>query len=1299
MSANNVTIEKLHGSANYHTWKFAMQNLLDFSDMNKCITDPVTETDESKLRKAKAKIVLSIDESLYSHIRSETTALAIWKKLQKMFGESNGLLRGIGVLRKLSNTKIEDCETVADYVGQITDALNKLCEAGFEVCDKLQGGFFLAGLSDRYEPFIMGIDGSGIALTADSVSTKLLDGDYGTSDNQSAFYGKKKNSKSEAKIKSNRNCYKCGKKGHYGSECSSKDKPKTKKSAPSDSKSVFSAVFLSRDSQSRSTDWYLDSGASCHMTPNKNWLLDLKKSPISEIVAANNDKMPVNGTGSVKLRLNENEIEVKEVLHVPNLTTNLLSVAKIVQNGNTVIFDKSGCKILNNRSELIAESKPSAGVYKFSSKIESCFLASAPSSKLVTWHRRLGHINYVDLCKMKNGAVDGISFSENPNILSKCEVCLKGKQTRKPFTHTGTRAKGLLELIHSDLCGPMEKSSLGGAKYFLTFIDDFSRKVFVYLLKSKADVLDMFKVFKQLVENQTGKKIKMIRTDNGTEYVGQNFDSFCKQWGIVHQTSNTYTPQQNGVAERMNRTICERAKCMLFDAELDKAYWGEAVNTAAYVINRSISSSLQGRTPEGIWTGSNVDLSALRIFGSPVMVHVPKQRRLKWDAKSRKLIFVGYSETTKGYRCVDPATKKIVISRDIVFMENEVNNVIAFDSDDIVSVGETQTNASASTSESGEAVTESIPATVPVRPTDDITVEPNDEEDVDFDDALNATMIDPLDATFVPNIEATPPASLRRSERAPKQIDFESQGYVTHLAIADNPENDPLTVDEAMKRSDIEQWKEAMQGELASLAENKTWTFSKLPSGRKAVKSKWVFKTKRDDNGNIIRYKARLVAKGCSQTYGIDYSETFSPVVRYTSIRYLIALSVKLGLKIDQMDAVTAFLQGDLSEDIYMELPTGCGPESGRVCKLNKAIYGLKQSGRQWNLKLEATLKSFGLLKSRVDPCVYHTANCQLIIAIYVDDILIFWKNAELRDQLKSALSNAFKMKDMGTARSCVGFNITYDDSTNGIWLDQTKYTKDILTKFGMSECKPVSTPSDTNQKLSMEMCKDSLTNVPYQEAVGSLLYLAQGTRPDIAFAVNDVSRFNSNHGQAHWTAVKRIFRYLKATTNYKLLYSGSESLAGFSDADWASDVDKRRSCTGYVFTLCGGAISWGSKRQPTVALSSTEAEYMAMSSAVQEAFWLKQFGQNFDPSIRDQPISIACDNQSALALAETDCFRARSKHIDVRHHFIRDRIADRVVAVSYISTEKMVADNLTKAVPSSKHLFCCDGMGLSIKN
>lgn len=484
---------------------------------------------------------------------------------------------------------------------------------------------------------------------------------------------------------------------------------------------------------------------------------------------------------------------------------------------------------------------------------------------------------------------------------------------------------------------------------------------------------------------------------------------------------------------------------------------------------------------------------------------------------------------------------------------------------------------------------------------------------------------------------------------------------------------------------------------MNSLMENNTWTLVNIPKGRKPLKSKWVFTMKRDMDGNIVRYKARLVAKGCSQLFGIDYNETFSPVVRYSTIRFLIALAVKNKLKIDLMNAITAFLQGELDEEIYIEQPEGFKTNSNQVCRLNKAMYGLKQAGRQWNLKLESALMSYGLIKSQMDPCVYYNHDGTLFLAIYVDDILIFWQNEKVLNELKKQLSQSFKMKDMGKAQGCIGMKIT--QTADGIELDQCKYINDILTRFGMQEAKPISMPSDPNQKLSIDMITDDdrkIGKIPYQEAVGSLLYLARCTRSDIAFAVNDVSRFNSNFGQAHWNAVKRIIRYLKGTIDYKLKFTnGGTEIHGYGDSDWASDIDKRRSCTGYVFKLSNGAISWMSKRQPTVALSTTEAEYMAISAATQEAIWLNQlYAEINHGSVK--PVKLFCDNRGAIEIAEIDVYRARTKHIDIRHHFIREKINDNTIKIQYLPTNEMVADSLTKAVPKEKTKFCAEKMGLN---
>lgn len=1036
---------------------------------------------------------------------------------------------------------------------------------------------------------------------------------------------------------------------------------------------AFHAVLLSKGNFN-SNEWYIDSGASQHMTPNGDLLIESKPISVKEIVTANNAKMKTSRVGKVMLRVNEDEIEVDDVLHVPGLSANLLSISRMVKNGNTVIFNKDGCTVYNSSNVQVVQLKESDGVYKMRSETVECLLSSELVTSAVTWHRRLGHINYQDLCKMRNGVVDGIEFPDVANGLKNCEVCLQGKQARLPFKKVGNRSKCILELVHSDLCGPMENASFGGAKYFLTFIDDFTRKYFVYFLKCKSEVLEKFKEFKQLVENQTDKKIKIIRSDNGTEYCGNDFQSFCKKSGIQHQTSNTYTPQQNGVAERANRTIVERAKCMLFDADLKKSFWAEAVHTAVYIINRSVNSVLINQTPEELWSGSKVNIGEMRIFGSPVMVHVPKQKRAKWDPKSKKLLFVGYDDNIKGFRCIDPTTKKITVSRDVVFLESKVVPIIAVDV--------TADVASSSDPVRDESVVDGDVVEVDEDSDDESNYESTSENDVSD---INIVSAQPIERALSP-----------RRLRQRKPICY------TYSVLDNEQGSDPEHFRDVELRDDSSKWKAAMNDEYNSLIENRTWDLVKIPAGRKPIKSKWVFKTKRDDKGEIVRYKARLVAKGCSQKYGIDYNETYSPVVRYVSIRFLIELAVKLDLKIDQMDAVTAFLQGDLSEVIFMEQPEGFSDGTENVCKLNRSIYGLKQSSREWNKKLENALKSFGLRKSQVDPCVYFSNNIDLILAIYVDDILIFWKDEEKKNELKKSLSTVFKMKDMGVANNCVGLHITYNQNGN-ICLDQSTYIRDMLKKFNMADCKPVSTPSDANQKLTMDMCassegdREKLRNIPYQEAVGSLLYLVQGTRPDITFAVNDVSRFNANFGNSHWAAVKRIFRYLQGTVDYKLVYmkKGNGRLCGFTDADWASDVDKRRSCTGFIFKLCDGAISWGSKRQPTVALSSTEAEYMALSSAVQEAMWLKQFGQDFDAEIKQQSVELQCDNQSAIKLAESDGYRARSKHIDVRHHYIREKIKDSTISIGHVSTDFMVADNLTKAVPRSKHSFCTSEMGL----
>lgn len=512
-------------------------------------------------------------------------------------------------------------------------------------------------------------------------------------------------------------------------------------------------------------------------------------------------------------------------------------------------------------------------------------------------------------------------------------------------------------------------------------------------------------------------------------------------------------------------------------------------------------------------------------------------------------------------------------------------------------------------------------------------------------------------------------------------------------------DKDPRSLSEALASNKADKWIQAMKEEYNSLLVNNTWTLVDVPNNKKIIPCKWVYKTKTNESGNITRYKARLVIKGFQQKKGIDYHEIYAPVVRYSSMRYVIGLAAKYNLKIHQMDAVSAFLQGDIEEDIYMSQPPHFEDDS-KVCKLNKSIYGLKQASRQWNKKLNSSLLEIGMSRSKVDPCIYYRITNEqdiLFLTVYVDDILCFYNNEETAVMIKQKLHEKFHMKDLGEAKCCIGFRICQNSSKNEISLDQSLYIEKILTRFNMSDCKPVYTPCEPNLQLTKAKCEEEVEkNIPYHELIGCLLYLSQGTRPDIAYIVNQLSRFNNRPTSQHWIAAKRVLRYLKGTINHRMNFKkNNQNIIGYCDADWATDTEDRRSCSGYLFIFQGAAISWCSKRQPTIALSSTEAEYMSLAAAIQEAIWLKQLEEDFWPALSDTPMLMYCDNQSAISISGNDIYHARSKHIDVRYHFVREKISNRQVSVRYKNTQDMVADALTKGLHRPKHQAFSEAMGL----
>ena len=1091
-------------------------------------------------------------------------------------------------------------------------------------------------------------------------------------------------------------------------------------------------ILLAVDStrSAKCGEWIVDSGASTHMCSSRQHMSNISKSKIKNVTAANRSTVPVLGEGEVTLKYNgpktSRKVLLKNVLHVPNITSNLISVSAIAKRGGKVIFCGKNCQIYNKYGDLVLEGELSnnniyrVGFEQGSTQADAVdsgiALKATHPADINLWHRRMGHLNATYLKQLRQMAI-GVDF-ENTQT-HQCEICVTGKLVQKPFNLNSKRATSILELVHSDVC-QVEDLSIGKAKYYITFLDDHSRKIFVYFLKQKDEVPDIVKKFIKFTEKQTGQKVKILRTDNGREYVNANLKSTLDDLGIKHQTSIAYQPQQNGRAERVNRVLLEKARCMLAESKLAYKFWAEAVSTACYLANRSPKRCLGGHTPEEIWTGSKPDLSNLRIFGSKARAYVPGHLRKKMEPTSRPAIMLGYCEDQKGYRLWSEESQKVFTASNVEFFESTskvppvpntvflpLNSLEPIDADvekeeaanrnlhrqeevnvekrnsDKEEVMANRKRKSESQDEE-EAVTKRKVAKKTVKPTDQ-QHKPNPPGPVTRSASRLAQPEEGEESED--EIESTPVCRSQRRKLRPKRLD----DYVIY-SIIDEP-GEPRTIQEALNGPEAQQWREAMDNEYASITKNNTWKLCDLPSGEAVVGSKWIFKKKRSADG-LTKYKARLVAQGFSQIKGVNYDETYSPVVRFTSLRLLFAYAARRGLNMHHLDVETAFLHGDIKESVYMQQPPGYALKGhlGQVCKLNKAIYGLKQGSRNWNLKLDATLKKMNLKQSSYDSCIYsyYTKNKCIIIALFVDDLIIFTDSVDFLVTLKNGVSEICSLKDLGPLRKCLGVNVHQDKVKGTIQLEQTDYIESILSAFGMKECRSTNTPMETKICSSGKGSPQTQFNperIPYQSAVGSLLYLVQATRPDLVHAVSVFSRYNQSYDESHWNMVKRIFRYIQGTKTLRLTYSkeGDCHLRGYCDASWATDPEDRRSTTGYVFMLHGAAISWTSKRQSTVALSSTEAEYLSLSAATQEALWLRRLAVELLISHPEEPLTIYCDNKGAIDLSTNAHFSGRTKHIDVRHSFIKKNIDNKQIEINFIPSTHMLADTLTKATGNKK--------------
>ena len=770
----------------------------------------------------------------------------------------------------------------------------------------------------------------------------------------------------------------------------------------------------------------------------------------------------------------------------------------------------------------------------------------------------------------------------------------------------------------------------------------------------------------------------------------------------MHETSVPHVHQQCGMAERANRTIQEHVACLIHQRDLPKFLWAEAARHVCVTLNRLPVREQTDVTPYEQWKGVKPDVSELRIWGSEAygLVHPETRKGKKLAPRAKKGIFVGYGDSMSKLKLYHPEDHKFTFYRDVKFNEQLVQALVPVSASGVDSEKKSETpdqrrgkgrpagtrnyakfkdqpvrrsarHASATNSSASQNIP--VAANIPREEQEDVQTSDEEEEEEDQDDD--------------------------HASASGSDTEFEDCSLAALSAFAE-VDHLPRNYAEAISSENKDDWIRAMKSEMMSHQKNETWVLVSRPRDRKVIKSRWVFSVKRKPDGTLIKYKARQVAKGFSQIEGVDFTDVFSPVARHSSIRAVLSLSASLNMKMLQFDVCTAFLYGDLHEEIFMEQPDGWTDGTDRVCSLKKGLYGLKQASRQWNEKFSNFLKQNGLQQSGADPCVFFAGDesVTMILCLYVDDGLVCCRSQQQMDRFIRSLKQVFDVTT-GPVSCFVGMEI--EQKKDAVAVHQSGYIRKMLIRYGMENCKPVSTPAEAKIKLqkptgSASGSNDAMKDIPYREAVGSLLYAAVVSRPDIAFVVAQLAKFVDCPAPEHWSAAKRVFRYLKGSIEQRIVYKRScNVLTGFCDADWGGDLDSRKSTTGFGFMLNGGPVSWKSRKQQSVALSTLEAEYMAMAETTKECIWLRALMQDLGFAQRKKTV-IKVDNQSAIALAENPEFHERSKHIDIRYHFVRDAEVRGCISFEYVSTHNNPADVFTKALVAQKFDACKHMMKLT---
>ncbi|PLW49458.1 hypothetical protein PCASD_01967 [Puccinia coronata f. sp. avenae] len=1210
---------------NYTLWKNRVENVLDLQELSDGLTSPtgtLTTSQDVQLRTIlTAKLDTSVQANVIDH-NNQKDARKIWQSITNYFASSKASNRA-RVFKELLRLRF-DVNNILGFITELKSTLARFHEIGIEIADDIVTYLIVDKLPSSLENLAERITQSDEKINPERAMEllRIYDNDRNSKSNGS---GSRLNPIALHTTFTDTSDTRC-RKGSHNTTAPNHDlahcwnvypdkrPPRFQNQGKKEKTESTVSTFLSSIS-TRSSQFILDSGSSAHMVSSRELFhtLELKDLGIVRTSSAV-DSLQIKGVGSIMLKNDLGDLVLEQVLFVPDMVVNLLSVRCLVLQDFSVYFLKNSFEIKKN-NKLIACGRYLGNLpsLDFSNVNQRSCLSSAE-----LLHKSLGHVSYHRLRKKL-----GISLKSG----AKCEACAVSKITRASFKSKHARASKPFEELHMDLIGPIWPRSSEGHRYILTIVDSCSRYCAGIPLKHKSDAPKAIAYAVNLEAKRFDYFPTTIHSDRGTEFVNNAMKKFCEKHLIKLRTSDAYTPQQNGLAERFNRTILESVRSILEDSGIDRKWWHEVVKSSTLALNQ-IPSHRSSKSPFELFKNRFLSLDYFHPIGNKVSYVIQPDHKLsKLAPKGEIGVLIGYNDEIGSWKVLTQ-DNKILDTKHVQFLEfssKKTNGEFSIDVDE-------------DTQES-EIDAEEVARELDIGGDDE-----SGEVEIDNISSVSADDDEEIAESLVPKI--APSRVLRNRNPKVKPIKY------TYLTT------DPASFKKAIECRDGKLWKTAADEEIASIEHHKVWedAFQRPTS---FLRTTWVFRTKPATASAIERKKARLCIQGFSQVPGVDYGDTFAPTGKYTSLLILLMFAIDKRLPMRQFDVKAAFLYAPLKEELYIKTPEGSN-RTAPFLKLKKSLYGLKQAPANWYETLTSWFNEIFFTQSSADPF----------------------------DSFEELFLKRFPNSSAHSPDTLLGMELQTEEEA--IKLSQRKLIKKGLTMLGMTDCKPVKTPLSVGVSLKPatedEKLQFKALNINYRTYTGILNYLSCRTRPDLAPAVSILSSFNNDPGITHWREVIHCWKYLQGTAQLELTLRPSEeapnSLQYYSDATWADDLETRLSRSGSICFWKNCPLSWGSKKQKNIALSSTEAEMNALSDSVQESQWVKYVVEELWEHPL-QPAEFHVDNKGLVEKVSHFGSNSKTKHLDIKLKWIRDLKNKEEITVKLIPSGEMVADALTKASSS----------------